>query len=132
MKLPEKGKPHEELLTEMRALQGGDADWRNGKIFSLVYFAGDDVADHDAAALDERVPADAELLTAELRAGVERPRYRPKPCQARLRSRLPEFGPLFGKVRGYLLNCPVTFLAEWLQPKSFRTPNCILRQRIVF
>ena len=45
MKLPEKGKPHEELLTEMRALQGGDADWRNGKIFSLVYFAGDDVAE---------------------------------------------------------------------------------------
>jgi len=44
MKLPEKGTGREELLAEMRALQGSDADWRNGKIFSLVYFAGDDVA----------------------------------------------------------------------------------------
>jgi glutamate/tyrosine decarboxylase-like PLP-dependent enzyme len=45
MKLPENGTSRDELLAEMRALQGGDADWRDGKIFSLVYFAGDDVAE---------------------------------------------------------------------------------------
>jgi glutamate/tyrosine decarboxylase-like PLP-dependent enzyme len=45
MKLPEKGRPHDALLAEMRALQGGDADWRHGKIFSLIYYAGDDVVE---------------------------------------------------------------------------------------
>src|SRR3990172_7089789 len=45
MKLPEKGTPRDELLAQMRALQDGDAGWRDGKIFSLVYFAGDDVAE---------------------------------------------------------------------------------------
>ncbi|MCH7836655.1 MAG: aspartate aminotransferase family protein [Chloroflexi bacterium] len=45
MKLPTAGKPHDELLAEMRALQDGDADWHSGKIWSLVYFAGDDVAE---------------------------------------------------------------------------------------
>ncbi len=45
MKLPTAGKPHDELLAEMRALQDGDADWHSGRIWSLVYFAGDDVAE---------------------------------------------------------------------------------------
>ena len=45
MKLPATGKPREELLAEMRALQGRDADWHSGKIWSLVYFPGDDVAE---------------------------------------------------------------------------------------
>lgn len=44
MKLPTSGKPHDELLAEMRGLQAGDADWRRGRMWSLVYFAGDDVA----------------------------------------------------------------------------------------
>jgi len=44
MKLPTAGKPREELLAEMRGLQAGDADWRGGRMWSLVYFAGDDVA----------------------------------------------------------------------------------------
>ena len=45
MKLPTTGKPHDELLAEMRAQQTDDADWHSGKIWSLVYFAGDDVAE---------------------------------------------------------------------------------------
>ncbi len=45
MKLPTTGKPHDELLAEMRALQADDADWHSGRIWSLVYFAGDDVAE---------------------------------------------------------------------------------------
>ncbi|TET99612.1 MAG: aspartate aminotransferase family protein, partial [Dehalococcoidia bacterium] len=44
MKLPTTGKPRDELLAEMRGLQAGDADWRAGRMWSLVYFAGDDVA----------------------------------------------------------------------------------------
>jgi glutamate/tyrosine decarboxylase-like PLP-dependent enzyme len=45
MELPKTGRPHKELLAEMRALQERDADWHSGKIWSLVYFAGDDVAE---------------------------------------------------------------------------------------
>jgi glutamate/tyrosine decarboxylase-like PLP-dependent enzyme len=45
MRLPAKGTPREELLDGMRALQQDDADWHSGKIWSLVYFAGDDVAE---------------------------------------------------------------------------------------
>ena len=45
MKLSTTGKPHDELLAEMRAQQRDDADWHSGKIWSLVYFAGDDVAE---------------------------------------------------------------------------------------
>lgn len=45
MKLPGVGKPRDELLAEMRAEQARDVDWRNGRIWSLVYFAGDDVAE---------------------------------------------------------------------------------------
>jgi sphinganine-1-phosphate aldolase len=45
MDLPKTGRPHKELLAEMRALQERDADWHSGKIWSLVYFAGNDVAE---------------------------------------------------------------------------------------
>src|SRR3990170_2403895 len=45
MKLPTTGTPREELLSQMRASCSGDADWRGGRIWSLVYFAGDDVAE---------------------------------------------------------------------------------------
>jgi sphinganine-1-phosphate aldolase len=44
MKLPTTGKPADELLAKMRDLQAGDADWRAGRMWSLVYFPGDDVA----------------------------------------------------------------------------------------
>ena len=45
MKLPTTGKPRDELLADMRGLQVDDADWRAGRMWSLVYFAGDDVAE---------------------------------------------------------------------------------------
>lgn len=45
MKLPTSGKPRDELLDEMRRDGESDVDWHSGKIWSLVYFAGDDVAE---------------------------------------------------------------------------------------
>ncbi|MGQ9571797.1 MAG: aminotransferase class V-fold PLP-dependent enzyme [Dehalococcoidia bacterium] len=44
MKLPATGKPREELMEEMQALTSLDVDWRNGRIWSLVYFVDDDLA----------------------------------------------------------------------------------------
>ena len=44
MKLPASGKPREQLAEEMRGVISRDVDWRNGKIWSLVYFVDDDVA----------------------------------------------------------------------------------------
>jgi glutamate/tyrosine decarboxylase-like PLP-dependent enzyme len=48
--LPEKGRSRDEILDAMRAMRSGDADWRRGRTFSLVYYAGDDVLAllHDA------------------------------------------------------------------------------------
>ncbi len=40
--IPAKGIDKETLLQEMEALRGDDADWRDGRTWSLVYFAGDD------------------------------------------------------------------------------------------
>jgi glutamate/tyrosine decarboxylase-like PLP-dependent enzyme len=50
VKLPEKGRTKDEILDAMRAMRTGDADWRGGRTFSLVYYAGDDVLAllHDA------------------------------------------------------------------------------------
>ena len=45
MKLPATGKPREELEKELRAQSARDVDWKHGKIWSLVYYAGDDVAE---------------------------------------------------------------------------------------
>ncbi len=45
MSLPDKGLSHDEVLSRVNGALGGDADWRHGRIFSLVYFAGDDVSD---------------------------------------------------------------------------------------
>jgi sphinganine-1-phosphate aldolase len=45
MQFPEHGTPHDEVMSRLREATSRDADWRGGKIFSLVYFAGDDVAE---------------------------------------------------------------------------------------
>ena len=45
MKLPATGTPRDELLAELRDQSARDVDWRNGKIWSLVYYAGDDVGE---------------------------------------------------------------------------------------
>jgi sphinganine-1-phosphate aldolase len=42
-KLPEKGIKKQDLLDLMRELRATDADWRNAKTWSLVYFAGDEI-----------------------------------------------------------------------------------------
>src|SRR5688572_8532555 len=43
MSLPQNGKSSQQVLEEMRAAAVGDADWRTGKTWSLVYNAGEDV-----------------------------------------------------------------------------------------
>lgn len=45
MNLPPNGKTREEVRSEIEQALSRDADWRGGKIWSLVYFAGDDVGD---------------------------------------------------------------------------------------
>ncbi len=41
-RLPPEGLPHADLLAELDASKGGDADYRGGKTWSLVYWAGED------------------------------------------------------------------------------------------
>lgn len=45
MPLPTKGTPAESIFAELKAMQADDVDWRGGRVFSLAYFAGDDVYD---------------------------------------------------------------------------------------
>ena len=35
--IPTKGRKAEEILAELDAKSAGDADWRKGRVFSLVY-----------------------------------------------------------------------------------------------
>ncbi|MBN2495174.1 MAG: aspartate aminotransferase family protein [Deltaproteobacteria bacterium] len=41
IRIPEQGVPADELLSEMRAMKGQDADWKRGRTWSLVYHAGE-------------------------------------------------------------------------------------------
>jgi glutamate/tyrosine decarboxylase-like PLP-dependent enzyme len=43
---PEQGRPVEELLAEIHAGRGDDADWRGGRTFSLVYNPADEGLEH--------------------------------------------------------------------------------------
>lgn len=42
MKIPAKGRAPDELLGELASMKQADADWKGGRVFSLVYHAGDD------------------------------------------------------------------------------------------
>ena len=42
VEIPAKGVEREEVLAQMQEMRGSDADWRQGKTWSLVYFAGDE------------------------------------------------------------------------------------------
>jgi glutamate/tyrosine decarboxylase-like PLP-dependent enzyme len=42
--LPKQGQPVDEVLTRLRARRDHDAKWKDGRTFSLVYFAGDEVS----------------------------------------------------------------------------------------
>lgn len=44
LEFPQKGMPREELFSELRSLKSGDSDWKNGRMFSLVFNAGEDIA----------------------------------------------------------------------------------------
>jgi glutamate/tyrosine decarboxylase-like PLP-dependent enzyme len=43
--IPARGRPHDELLEELAAMRDGDARWKDGRVFSLVYHAGDAFSD---------------------------------------------------------------------------------------
>jgi glutamate/tyrosine decarboxylase-like PLP-dependent enzyme len=51
--MPEKGLPRDEVMQRLLALKQDDQDWRGGRVFSLVYSAGDEVHEllSDALAL---------------------------------------------------------------------------------
>ncbi|MCH7954053.1 MAG: aspartate aminotransferase family protein, partial [Chloroflexi bacterium] len=44
MKLPARGKTRDELDQQLQLEASKDVDWKGGKIWTLVYYAGDDVA----------------------------------------------------------------------------------------
>jgi len=44
MPMPAQGSSHDEVMSQLNSALSGDANWRAGRIFSLVYFAGEDVA----------------------------------------------------------------------------------------
>lgn len=39
--IPTQGQPHDSILTAMRSMREGDADWKHGRTWSLVYYAGE-------------------------------------------------------------------------------------------
>lgn len=43
LSLPEKGVSRDELFSKLRSMHAGDTDWRQGRMFSLIYNAGADV-----------------------------------------------------------------------------------------
>lgn len=45
MKLPEHGRPRDDILAELDAMRADDKDWRGGRCFGLVFSAGSDVED---------------------------------------------------------------------------------------
>lgn len=45
MEFPKRGMSKDEVLSALKGRQGGDADWRNGRTFSLVYYAGPEALD---------------------------------------------------------------------------------------
>lgn len=44
-RLPEKGTPKSEILSAMASLREKDVQWKEGRVFSLVYYAGEEIAD---------------------------------------------------------------------------------------
>jgi sphinganine-1-phosphate aldolase len=50
VKMPEKGIPRDQVLKELDGLHKNDADWKKGRTWSLVYYAGDEHADFLKAA----------------------------------------------------------------------------------
>ena len=61
MDLPETGVPSETLLAELRDNRSDDADWRSGRIFSLVYHPDDEVLEETLAAVSREYLAENAL-----------------------------------------------------------------------
>jgi len=49
-RFPEKGISRTDLLTEMQSMKHADANWQSGKVFSYVYFAGEEILETVTAA----------------------------------------------------------------------------------
>ena len=45
MEFPKRGLSKDEVLSSLKGRQGSDADWRHGRTFSLVYYAGPEALD---------------------------------------------------------------------------------------
>ncbi|MEM9823266.1 MAG: aminotransferase class V-fold PLP-dependent enzyme, partial [Bacteroidota bacterium] len=52
MKLPESGQAKETILQQLKDMKMEDANWRDGKTFSYVYYAGEDVLELTKAAYE--------------------------------------------------------------------------------
>ena len=64
MELPSQGKTTEEVLGLLDEARAGDADWRGGRTFSLVYNAGDDITELQEAAYRRFLQTNALSLMA--------------------------------------------------------------------
>ncbi|MGE5184313.1 MAG: pyridoxal phosphate-dependent decarboxylase family protein [Acidobacteriota bacterium] len=70
MTIPASGRPPDELLAELSARAADDVDWRGGRVFSLVYHAGED---HERlVARAHALYASANLLNPVAFAGLRR------------------------------------------------------------
>ncbi|MFT3836877.1 MAG: aspartate aminotransferase family protein [Myxococcaceae bacterium] len=56
---PKQGVPRSELFKKLKDLKANDAHWREGRTFSLVYFAGDDVSQVAKDAYSELIATNA-------------------------------------------------------------------------
>lgn len=43
LRFPKKGKTDKEILAELESMKSGDTDWRSGRMFSLIYNAGEEL-----------------------------------------------------------------------------------------
>jgi sphinganine-1-phosphate aldolase len=53
LSLPKKGMPKEDVLSMLRSFKSGDSDWHEGRLFGLVYYAGEDVEEMAREAYSE-------------------------------------------------------------------------------
>lgn len=59
MAIPAHGRPAEAVLSDLEALQAHDVDWKGGKVFSLAYYAGDEIYGVARAANDRFLSTNA-------------------------------------------------------------------------
>ena len=44
-KFPSKGMPGNQIFDEIKGMKSGDSNWVNGRLFSLVFNAGEEIKD---------------------------------------------------------------------------------------